>query len=669
MAENVGKGRFVQLAWAVWLLTIAFGLTAFAMGLAYDLASLTLGSLLLGEASVGGLGSIVVTRRPSVRSGWLLLSLGFTTAIGTAAWVYVWHETQGTTSYPVGLRLFLLAAEIVWSGVVASLVLLLLTTPDGRFLSHKWRLCLPVVLAFIFFWTVNAALNAFINEDLSSYLGNQGTLESDGIASSPLLDLSGLLTVLTLLVLVGLSALALIMRYQRSRGEERQQIKWVIFGCGLALLFQVGNAWSIEREPWSSIQSLLAMASYLSLTLGFGFALLRYRLWDIDLVIQRSFLYGTLWIAIACLYFGATLVLGLAASSQVPVWLAVGVTVLATALFQPVRRRLELLADRWVFGRREQPLKVVHGFGQALGGVEQAGEITAQLGGAAVAIAPLTWVRVEVEGLAPFEVGKRREEPPVELSIAYGAEALGRLSCQAMAGAKLSEEDRGSLIALATQAATAISRSRLASRLVRAQETERRRLERNIHDGAQQELVVLVARLGLARSQNGSIDHAALLSELQAEVRAILSNLRSLAQGVHPSVLTDGGLATAVEDRCSHLTIPVTLEIAPSLRSRRFEEDVEAAAYYVVAEGLTNILRHSGATSARVNLQLEGTSMTVVVSDDGIGFAADRLPVGGGLQGLSDRLQAIGAQLSVESSPGHGTTICATLLARSLAPA
>jgi signal transduction histidine kinase len=639
------------------------------MALLYNLAPATLGSLMVGEAAAAGLGALVVTRRPTVRSGWLLISVGLTTAIGTTAWVVARNETLGATSYPLQLKLFLAAAELVWSLAVASFLLLLLTAPDGRFLSRRWRLCIPVLFAFICFWSAWAALNAFTNEDLSAYLGNQGTLGSGDVVESPLMELLGMSTVLTLVSLAGLSALALALRYRRSRGEERQQVKWVVFGCGLALVFQAGDAWHIETEPWSSIQTLFSIASYLSVTLGFGFALLRYRLWDIDLVIQRSLIYATLWIAIAGLYFGATLSLGLAASSRVPVWLAIGLTVLATVLFQPLRHRLEALADRWVFGPREQPLKVVQGFGQALGSVEQTGEITAQLAGAAIAISPLTWVFVEAVDSATVEVGRRRDEPSIDLPLTYGTEHLGVLSCQPMPGARLSEEDQASLIALATQAATAISRSRLASRLVRAQETERRRLERNIHDGAQQELVALVARLGLARSQNGSLDHSALLTELQAEVRAILSNLRSLAQGVHPSVLTDGGLATAVEDRCAHLTIPVTLEIAPPLRSQRFEEDVEAAAYYVVAEGLTNVLRHSAASAVRVNLQLEGASLMVVVGDDGNGFEPDRLPNGGGLQGLSDRLQAIGARFSVESSPGEGTTLRATLPARLLAPA
>jgi signal transduction histidine kinase len=151
-------------------------------------------------------------------------------------------------------------------------------------------------------------------------------------------------------------------------------------------------------------------------------------------------------------------------------------------------------------------------------------------------------------------------------------------------------------------------------------------------------------------------------------VRSILINLRELAQGVHPSVLTDGGLVVAVEDRCSRLPLPVDLDIAPELRGRRLDEDIEAAAYYLVAEGLTNLLRHSGATSASVSLQLNGAHLSVVVADDGAGFDVRR-PQGGGLLGLADRLQALGGDFNVESGPGRGTKLCARLPVQATAPA
>jgi signal transduction histidine kinase len=541
------------------------------------------------------------------------------------------------------------------------LLLLLLTAPDGRFISPRWRLCVPVILAFIFFWSAWAALNAFTNDDLSAYLGHHGTLESGGVAETPLMQLMGMGTLLTLVGLAGLSALALVLRYRRSRGEERQQVKWVAFGCGLALLFQAGDVSHIEAEPWSSIQAGFGMATYLSVTLGFGFALLKYRLWDIDVVLKRSLIYGTLWLAIAAAYTGAALVLGLAVSERVPAWLAISLTVLATLAFQPARRHLERLADRWIFGRREPAIKAVQSFGQRLGNAQHIDDIAGQLTRAARTAVPIEWVQVRIENSTTIEIGPAGRQPTASVALVHGEERLGRLAYRPLPGYELSEEERATLAALCTQASTAISHAFLAARIVRAQELERRRIERNIHDGAQQELVALVAKVGLARNQNGALDHGEFLADLQGEIRAILANLRELAQGVHPSVLADGGLAAAIEDRCSRLSIPVNLRLAPAVRARRLPSDIEAAAYFVVAEGLTNLLRHSGASTATVEASLSGANLVLLVSDDGAGFDPAAVSRLGGLQGLADRLQAIGGSLAVESVPGQGTSLRARL--------
>jgi signal transduction histidine kinase len=544
-----------------------------------------------------------------------------------------------------------------------------MTAPDGTLLSPRWRLAVLAVGAFVAAWSLQAFVNAILIDDPKAYLGDTGTLGSEGMSDAPVVEALGIVTVLLMAGLAVASAVALFLRYRRSHGEQRQQVKWVISGCAVAFALQFADLWEAQREPWGLLQDFIPMASFLALAAGFGFALFRYRLWDIDVVIQRSLIYGTLWLVIAGLYFGVALALGLAASSRVPVWSAVGLTVLASFLFQPARHRLERLADRWVFGRRQEPLKVVYGFGETLGSADQPDDIAGQLARAAAAAAPLTWIKVEVDGSPAVEIGHRRGDPPVEIGLAYAGEPLGRVLCQPTLGSKLTDEELSTLAALAAQAALAISRAQLASRIVRAQETERRRIERNIHDGAQQELVALVAKLGLARSRNGDLDHAGFLAELQGEVRTILGNLRELAQGVHPSVLTDGGLAVAIEDRCSHLAIPVSLDIGPGLRTRRFAEDIEAAAYFVVVEGLTNLLRHSGASSARVSLHIDGGRLVVSVADDGAGFERNAARRGGGLQGLADRFQALGGELNVATAPGHGTTLTASLPIRVATPA
>jgi signal transduction histidine kinase len=647
------------LAWGCWGLTLAAILAAFAFSLLDHTERTAVAGIVVGLGAISGLGALVVTRRPEIRTGWLLLAMGLAGSIGGVGWMFARYAADnGAPDWLI--RSVIGASEPLWGVYFAVLLLLLISAPDGTLLSPRWRLAIYFVAAMLVVWTTAGLIGAFTVDDIAASISGSGLLE-DGNADYPA-TVDGLNVASTLLLAISAAAAAgaLFLRYRRSSGEQRQQIKWVVAGCSVALAVQFGDLTEVHAEPWAFLQDLIAMISLFALTAGFGFALFRYRLWDIDLVIRRSLVYGTLWSAIAGLYIASALALGLAVSERVPIWLAIGLAVLATLLFQPARRGLEQLADRWVFGPRQRPLKIVHDFGAQLGSAEHPGEIANQLARSSISAMPLAWVKVVTAGSAGIEIGHRREAPPLRIALLHAGERLGEFQCQALPGSSLNDEERSTLAALCAQTGTAISHALLASRIVKAQEVERRRIERNIHDGAQQELVALVARMGLARRQNGQLDHAQLLSDLQDDVRAILANLRELAQGVHPSVLADGGLAAAVEDRCSRSPLPITLQIAPELR-RRFGEDIEGAAYFVVAEGLTNLLRYSGARSASVNLGLEGDCLTVGVWDDGAGFDPDSAPRGGGLRGLSDRLQAIGGSLHVKSIPGHGTELRASL--------
>jgi signal transduction histidine kinase len=650
----------VRVRWLAWspfaaclvLYALTFGLNL-ARGEPY-------GVLVFVFLVTPAVGALVASRQPENAIGWLLLATGF--GLGGVAAASEYAAVSEMDHLPLGAVAGSLANTGFVAIIVSGAILVPLLFPDGRLLTARWRPALYLAAAALLFGSVGYAVKP-------------GPLDLDGVSSENPFGIDGAAWVvdigLGLLIAAGLTAaLSLVIRFRRSRGEERQQLKWFASAAVLMVLtISVVGVAEVLGHRLLAVEVLAWILLFFALPASIGVAVLRYHLWDIDLVIRRSLVYGTLWLAIAGVYLGAALTFGLAASERMPVWLAVGLTVFATLVFQPARRWLEALADRWVFGRRLQPLKAVHTFGELLGTAEQAGDIARQLTQAATAAARLTWVRVEAPGSGVAEVGRRRDEPVVQLPLVYGEERLGELLCQPLPGSKLSDDESSTLAALAAQAAVAISRAQLASRIVRAQETERRRIERNIHDGAQQELVALVARLGLARRQNGSLDHGRLLAELQDEVRTILGNLRELAQGVHPSVLADGGLAAALEDRCSRLPIPVSLQIAPDLRGQRFDTDIEAAAYFVVAEGLTNLLRHSGALAASVSLEQQGGSITAIVADDGSGFVPENASRGGGLQGLADRLQAIGGSLSIESSPGAGTTLRASLPVRTTAPA
>ena len=226
-------------------------------------------------------------------------------------------------------------------------------------------------------------------------------------------------------------------------------------------------------------------------------------------------------------------------------------------------------------------------------------------------------------------------------------------------GAEQRIADFAELVALAL--ANAEARRELAAsraRIVEAGDAERRRLERNLHDGAQQRLVAIALSLRMCERKVAEGDPAAieLLSQAKAELADALEELRELARGIHPAILTDRGLLPALEMLAGRASIPV--EVATTL-DERLPASVEAAAYYIVAEAVTNASKHARASRVQVNVDHTNGRVLVEVADDGVGGADQRR--GSGLRGLRDRVEALGGELALESPAGAGTTLTARL--------
>ena len=196
------------------------------------------------------------------------------------------------------------------------------------------------------------------------------------------------------------------------------------------------------------------------------------------------------------------------------------------------------------------------------------------------------------------------------------------------------------------------------SRIIAAADAERRRIERDLHDGAQQRLVALALNLRMAeqRAASGDPSAAELVRQAGEEANLALKELRDLARGIHPAILTNRGLPAALEDLASRATIPVEVVATPD---EPLADPVEAAAYFVVSECLANIGKHAGATSATVSVKPDDGHLVVAVADDGVGGAS--LGNGSGIQGLEDRVGALSGTLTVESPPGEGTRVTATI--------
>jgi signal transduction histidine kinase len=461
------------------------------------------------------------------------------------------------------------------------------------------------------------------------------------------------------------SLVMLVMRY-RKEIDLRRQIRWVLFGAGAALTLGI-----LPYVLWPLFDPAGMTHAGLAQILGtIGLFLLPAAIvigveqpsWiDTDAVIRRSIAYGTLSIGIFALYAVIAAGAGVAVGSRLPLEVAIAVTLAVAAVFHPARIRLQGLADRLVFGPRPTPIEAVAGLDETLEASDTDLEVAPRLADLVRRAVRLRWVEVEIPPHIPYRAGSSSGDAVAVVGIQRGEEIYGSIRCGPKATGTFSTEDRNLVGALAAQTALLVTNLRLAGRIVHAQEAERRRIERNLHDGAQQELVALVAKLGLARARAKTehIDESTFI-ELQSDAQSILRDLRDLAQGIHPSVLTDGGLIEAVEDRCSRLPIDVKVDSNPELRSRRFPDEVESAAYFFVAEGMTNVLKHSAATEATVEVRSSNGHLELSVSDDGSGFDPGSVR-SSGLAGLSDRFEALSGSVSFATAPGAGTVLKARL--------
>lgn len=478
----------------------------------------------------------------------------------------------------------------------------------------------------------------------------------------------------------------LMVRFVQADAVQRAPMRPLVYAltAGVVVLL-TGGALAMLDVPydsgWWAVLSIASLPIVLALPVSIVIGVLRYRLFDIEVVVRRSVGYGLLMVGVLLVYGLLAAVPGLTLGERIPVWLAVVVTVAAAVLFAPLRRRLEVLVNRWVFGERVSRYQVLTSLGATLENTADLGTLLPQLATTLCSGLRATWVRVSLRGALPDSwlddpagvAGSPDGRPVLIELLEHNEEVVGRIEC-GTSRVGYDDADRELLTTVAGQAATAIANVRLAAqlaeqldevarsraRIVAAQETERRRIERDIHDGVQQEVVALIAKLRLARNRLERGEHSdTLLAEAQAEAGELLADLRELAHGIHPPVLSDGGLVAAVEARTARMPLEVTVHADDSLRTRRLDPDVESAAYYVVCEALTNILKHARAGTAEVTLEAVNGHLALTVRDDGDGI--DGHGHGQGLTNLEDRVEALGGRLEISSSPGSGTALTAEL--------
>ncbi|HEU4422050.1 MAG TPA: GAF domain-containing sensor histidine kinase [Pilimelia sp.] len=490
---------------------------------------------------------------------------------------------------------------------------------------------------------------------------------------------------------VGLVMLAL--RYRRYAPPDRRRIRWLLVG----MVAGVGLALPLIALAWVLDPSRLILISWfvwplvLVLTLGsYVIALFHDGVFGIDRPLRRSLAYRTLVGLIALAYVAVAATLGVLAARYLPTGVAVLLAVCATLLFQPIRHRLERWADRWIFGARLDGYEVLARFGATLESAPGPAELLPELADVVRHGLGLRWARVVLDASGGTALtgasGISVDDPAVPalmVPLTHAGVVLGRIECGPRPDGPLLDEDRALLGHLAGQAATAVRNLHLAAelanrlevirrqaaelsasrvRLARAQDTERRRIQRDLHDGVQQDLVVSIAKLAMARERlrRGDPRASESFDELQGDLGALLAGLREFAHSIHPAALADQGLLEALEGHAGRLPVEVVIEADTSLRGVRYRQPVETAAWYLLSEALTNAVKHSGAGQVTVGLAQPNGRLVIEVRDDGRGFdpaAARSL----GLSGLADRMSIVAGTFDVTSAPGRGTTLRAEI--------
>jgi signal transduction histidine kinase len=489
--------------------------------------------------------------------------------------------------------------------------------------------------------------------------------------------------------------LLLYLRYRRSGPEDQRRIRWLLLGAsGAIVVFAalVALAWSAHPGVLQfGLVSGLWVLTVVFILGSLFVALSQDAVLGIDRPGRRSVVYRALWLMILISCAAAAATLGVLASHFLTAGPAVVLGVGAALALQPAQRRLERLADRWVLGARLDGYDLLSRFGSMLEDAPGPADLLPELADAIRRGLGLQWARVRidltaVDGSLPVAGAAGIEpdalvDPALVVPLAQAGTVLGYIECGQRQDGPLLEEDRRLLTSLAGQAATALRNLQLTAelsarlavirsqaaaltasraRVLQAQDTERQRIQRDLHDGVQQDVVVLTAKLALARERLRRGDPRAdePLAELQRDLGDMLAHLREFAHAIHPPVLADQGLLEAIEAQAARLPIEVVIQADPALRGVRYPPHIEATTWFVVSEALTNVVKHAGAARVLVALTQPDGHLAVEVRDDGCGF--DQGAVHGlGLAGLADRISIANGALRIDSQPGRGTTLCA----------
>jgi signal transduction histidine kinase len=644
---------------------------------------------------------VLIVRRVGNLIGRLLLGVGTGLAIQTLASAY---GVAGIATHPGTLpapRFVGLLSEWIFVPIVAGIALMFFLFPSGGLPSPRWRpvawLGLVATVLTLAGFLVRPRLVALpAPGGVSLTFQNPLGVQSLGPVLSTVLigTLNGL--ALLFIVFLAVAVVSLVVRYRAGDRELRLQIKWLAYTAAAVLVCQLAASLALatgQGEP--SAVSIVAYAA-VALIAQFGIpaaitiAILKHRLYDIDVIINRTVFYGLLSAALTAVYVGIVAGIGALVGNRGGSILTIVAAVAVAVLFQPLRRRAQRVANRLVYGERATPYQVLSDFADDMTAQLDLGEaldrLVSVLASATGATRVDVWLRVGGK-LNPIATWPSESNPPAAVplgegaglpslgmatraaAVRHGPEMLGAIALEKPRSEPLSVPEDKLLHHLASQAGLVFRNARLTAelqakidelrasrrRLVEAQDAERRRIERNLHDGVQQQLVGLAIQLGLLEMSAEDPDSVRQLTgELRNAVQDTVGDLRDLARGIYPPLLADQGLAAALAAQARKAPVATTVECGDV---GRYPQEVETAVYFCALEAMANVAKYAEATATVARLAETDGHLRFEIQDNGCGFEPGGTTYGTGLQGMTDRLDVIGGELEVTSRPGGGTLV------------
>jgi signal transduction histidine kinase len=671
-----------RLPWAIFALLVAMlGATFWIAGEnnTFGDEGFFIAMAVVGIIAYELVGTVVASRAPRNPIGWLLLLVGFTFELGAMSDEYVTYafERDGTAG-SFGAQVAIWLQAWIFAGITA-LPLILLLFPDGRAPTRRWRVVVRVAVATAI-GTAVVGMFAPGPIDTALPLATQPSNPLGIDALEPVLSLLEAVFAILLLSVMVAAVVAIVVRWRRSAGVERQQIRLLALTvlCAAVLFAATAVVGTFGDGALDELGNALFIAFFLMVGLGIplalAFTILRYRMYDLELVIRKTVRFAIVAVLIAVILGAVVVVAGgpvvgaLVDDPGPESGVALGV--LLGLLILPLWRLSRRIADRVVFGGRATPYEVLTEFSERMGEAYATDDVLPRmasiLGRAVGADRADVWIGTGAErrraaGWPHAEGPSAPGDDAAEVS--YQGEPLGALSVVMPVNDPMDDAKRSLLDDLASQAGPVLHNVRLVEdlresrrRIVAAQDDRARKLERDIHDGVQQQLVALAVKLRLADQlvdRDPARAHEAL-DGLQTDAGQALDDLRDLARGIYPPLLADKGLEAALVAQARKGVVPTTVE-ADGVG--RYPREVESAVYFCALEALNNATKYAGASSILVTLGQSNGLLAFTIADDGRGFDPDRTTYGTGLRGMHDRLEAVGGSLQVEATPGQGVRV------------